>query len=115
MVWRERSDLEKDHSPLVTACPNHLVRMRVADRGGSSVWGDALVQSLSSDEGYSVPGGHFISIRAKLGHVRVVRLLRDSSNGEAVDLNPLRPPDIHDRICEFVLGRRPVFVWHNNG
>ena len=42
----------------VTACPNNRVRIRVADRAGSSVWRDDLVQSLSSDEGYSVPGGH---------------------------------------------------------
>ena len=75
------------------------------------MWRDALVQSLSSDEGYSVPGGHFISIRAKRGDVRVVRLLRDSSNGEAVKLNPLRPPDIDDRIFDFVFCQKLLFLY----
>ena len=83
----------------------------MADRAGSSVWRDALVQSLSSDKGYSVPGGHFISIRAKRGDVRVVRLLRDSSNGEAVELNPLQPPDIDDGISNFVFGQEPLFLY----
>ena len=95
----------------VTACPNHLVRIRVADRAGSSVWRDALVQSLTSDGGCSVSGGHFISIRAKRGDVRVVRLLRDSSDGEAVELNHLQPQDIEARICNFVFGQKPLFLY----
>jgi len=76
-----------------------------------SVCRDALVQSLTSDERCSVPGGHFISIRAKRGEVRVVCLLRNSSDGEAVELNPLRPQDIEDRICNFVFGQKPLFLY----
>jgi hypothetical protein len=78
LVWAEAFGGEKRSIISVTDCSNHVVRIRVADRAGSSVWRDALVQSLTSDGGCSVPGGHFISsIRANRGDVRVVRLLRD--------------------------------------
>ncbi len=89
----------------------------MADRAGSSVWRDALVQSLTSDGCCSVPGGHFISsIRAKWGDVLVLRLLSESSDGEAVELNPLLPQDIESRICDFVFGQKPlVFIWLNTG
>jgi hypothetical protein len=97
LVWAEALGGEKRSIISVTTCPNHLFRIRVADRPGSSAWRDALVQSLTSDGGCSVSGGHFISIRAKRGDVRVVRLLRDSSDGEAVELNHLRQQDIEAR------------------
>ncbi len=43
----------------VTACSNHLVQIRVADLAGSSVWRDTLLQSFTSDESRSIPGGRF--------------------------------------------------------
>ena len=41
----------------------------------------------------------------------MVRLLRDGSDGEAVELNPLRPQDIDDRICYFVFDQKPLFLY----
>jgi hypothetical protein len=111
LVLAEALGGEKRSILSVTACPNLPVRIRVADRAGSSVWRDALLQCLTSDEGRSIPGGHFVSIRAKRGDVRVVRLLRNSSDGEAVELNPLRPQDIEDRICNFVFRQKPLFLY----
>jgi len=40
-----------------------------------------------------------------------VRLLRDSSDGEAVELNPLLPQDIESRICDLVFGQKPLFLY----
>jgi hypothetical protein len=115
LVWAEALGGEKRPIISVTACPNSLFRIRVADCAGSSVWRDALVQSLTSDGGCSVPSGHFISIRAKRADVRVVRLLRDSSDSEAVEVHsgtePLGPQVIEDRICNFVFGQEPLFLY----
>lgn len=41
----------------------------------------------------------------------MVRLLRESSDGEVVELNPLLPQDIESRICDFVFGQKPLFLY----
>ncbi len=41
----------------------------------------------------------------------MLRLLRESSDGEAVELNPLLLQDIESRICDFVFSQKPLFLY----